>query len=1139
MAGILIERRPFARVGGSRDENSGDVVVYWVAMGFVRTQPLFGKMSPYAIHVEGAGVGGSVVLPGLIAGNFVVKGSRIAVGVFLPAVALVAVWLWPQFRSSAAGRGGFFPTRPRLWRPRLSTAGPYAPCPPNRDLGHETRLGLSCAAKLERSAHTPTASPDSARGQRGSPFPAREDNAGSGWPSPADLEKALRHRPASAARHSDLAAAFLVEAETLDAPAELVRALEEALEAVELDSRSAPARFNLALATQTLGLRHAALASWGRYLELDPGSSWAEEAREQATSLMIPPPASRWSPAGIAAILETGDSRVIAVLVAENRQAAREHAEQRLLPAWGQAQLAGDAPVAARLLRQARQLGQQLEACGEPLLRETVAAIDNAAPRDLPALAAAHRLFGDLYGAYNALRSSLETAHLMAELADRFASLKSPAWIRTAIFAAAALQNTGRYEEAIVDLARIEALWAGTNDPSLRGHLAWVRAISEQNLGHLTRALTGYEAALGLFSRAGEDDNAAMLLSLVADVRSSLGQSRTCWRYWVPALRRVAELGNPRHRFTIVATATDALIRQGRSRAALVLQQEGMTWSRAELEETKSATHWEDALLWRAFLHHRNGQGLAALSDLDQARRALAQEVDPDLRQHNGAVSDWIEGLIVSGKDPHRAIGSFSRALAVFDGADQHILGFLARKHRAEAHKAMGDSRAAEADFAQALAMYRGFGVDPSFDNADLRLAFTDGVRDLFTQLVAWQAEAGRWNAAFLSCDQSHTQLLRLAKDAPSGELEPGLSDRDAERAVAQIAARIPAGTTLVQLAELPDRLLVWWLRRGGRLEHRTIPIPATELEALITRYVELEEGTGGWDAWRPVSEELYRLLVSPWQGASVAGERVVFVPDQALNAMPFASLRDSATGRYLVETYRTAKAPSATLYLAAVERGHALDRQTGKLEALLVGDPPIDPGVFPELAPLPGARREAEALAKLYPGARLFVDRQATLEAFNRNAPQAQMIHFAGHAVAHEESPLDSMLLFAPTGSEDPGFLKARDIERLRLDRTRLVVLPACSSDRGAAATPAEGFTTLAWAFLEAGAPAVVAALWSLDDETTAPLMVSFHRHLRAGQAPESALRTAQLERLQGGPSARQRPSTWAWLEVIGAGGP
>ena len=55
--------------------------------------------------------------------------------------------------------------------------------------------------------------------------------------------------------------------------------------------------------------------------------------------------------------------------------------------------------------------------------------------------------------------------------------------------------------------------------------------------------------------------------------------------------------------------------------------------------------------------------------------------------------------------------------------------------------------------------------------------------------------------------------------------------------------------------------------------------------------------------------------------------------------------------------------------------------------------------------------------------------------------------------------------------------------------------------------------------AFLLAGVPSVVSAVWEVDDEASVRLMARFYKHLWQGNLPAiDALRQAQLDLLRGG---------------------
>ena len=201
----------------------------------------------------------------------------------------------------------------------------------------------------------------------------------------------------------------------------------------------------------------------------------------------------------------------------------------------------------------------------------------------------------------------------------------------------------------------------------------------------------------------------------------------------------------------------------------------------------------------------------------------------------------------------------------------------------------------------------------------------------------------------------------------------------------------------------------------------------------------------------------------------------------------------------------------------------------------LVVGNPSRDPRRFGELSDLPSAAAEARQIAAIYPGSLLLLQNAATRKSFLEGIQRSPWVHFAGHAVVNRDQPLLSMLVLAtaPDGS-DSGVLYAREIYGLNLAANRLVVLSAC--DTAEESGSGEGSTSLARAFLAAGAPTVVASLWKVDDRASAELFARFYERLRRGDDPARALRFAQLRLLKSNNTFLQHPSTWGAFEVIGA---
>ena len=176
-------------------------------------------------------------------------------------------------------------------------------------------------------------------------------------------------------------------------------------------------------------------------------------------------------------------------------------------------------------------------------------------------------------------------------------------------------------------------------------------------------------------------------------------------------------------------------------------------------------------------------------------------------------------------------------------------------------------------------------------------------------------------------------------------------------------------------------------------------------------------------------------------------------------------------------------------------------------------------------------------AVERLYPGsAQVFVGPEATEERAKAAVADATVIHFATHGLVDEASPLDSSLVLslprAWKPGDDNGLLQAWEVfEQMRI-RADLVTLSACDSALGEEVS-GEGILGLTRAFQYAGARAVLASLWGVNDASTAELMASFYAALGEGRSTDEALRTAQLHLLHG--SRWRHPRHWAAFELLG----
>lgn len=132
--------------------------------------------------------------------------------------------------------------------------------------------------------------------------------------------------------------------------------------------------------------------------------------------------------------------------------------------------------------------------------------------------------------------------------------------------------------------------------------------------------------------------------------------------------------------------------------------------------------------------------------------------------------------------------------------------------------------------------------------------------------------------------------------------------------------------------------------------------------------------------------------------------------------------------------------------------------------------------------------------------------------------------LHFATHAIVEMEAPHTGRILLAD------GDLTVLEILDLDLN-ARLVTLSVCSSAVGKGGSGDE-WVGLARAFFYAGARAIVASLWAVDDQSTVQLMEKFYKNLNNGYSIARSLQMAQASLRALGYS----PYQWAPFIAIGA---
>jgi CHAT domain-containing protein len=313
--------------------------------------------------------------------------------------------------------------------------------------------------------------------------------------------------------------------------------------------------------------------------------------------------------------------------------------------------------------------------------------------------------------------------------------------------------------------------------------------------------------------------------------------------------------------------------------------------------------------------------------------------------------------------------------------------------------------------------------------------------------------------------------------------------------------ARLPAGAVVLNYLLSNDSVIVWvGMASGWQFVERPVQ-PRAVTGLLNTLTVQIERTPARDDLWRPTLSQLYDLLLRDLPGVANATE-IVVVPDGVLNRVPFGALSDARAHLYVFERATVRVSPNLAFALRDAGLSEA------PRSAAVVGDPRLSGTGAGGFRPLPRARAEAVNVARLYGSATVVVGDQATKSRVLDLLNQADVIHYAGHAVAVGERHGARLLLAGNVGDPRAG-LAPGDLAD-GLTRPVRVVLAACET-AASSMDRATGLSSLSTALLRAGAVSVVATLWEIDDAASEIFFSNLHRALANGHSTASAVSRAQ----------------------------
>src|SRR5215213_866706 len=956
------------------------------------------------------------------------------------------------------------------------------------------------------------------------------------------FDTAIKSDPNNSQLYTDLGAAWLEKgkldiygAEPGKGMEELGRALENLNKAVGINPNSLEALFNRALCEEQMMLYAQAENDWLAYLKLDSQSPWAEEARRRLAALeekkkrasqtredllknFLQAYEARNDDAAWSALSLSrgrGGNLIIESLLDEFFRSPDQNSVLQKLSYAGEVEAAKAGDVftrdLARTLTAATTFQRRRIAHGRELMKQAIGRYNKSEFKE------AIEIFST---ANQEFLASGDESHL----------LFIEAWIG---YCYLRRQESGK---ALQIFRGLSPQFEARNYKSLLAQSLIAQADALTGKSEFSKVLERSSESLVLSQEIQDNANAVRCLLSGTSVQLMMGDYRESLSATFRALQIAGGLPfDPKITWPFYHEAAADFYFLGLSTSALVFETEALrlaTTAGVPLLASRSY----DRL---ALIQEQLGNYSEAMKSSELARAEGEKITDEKVRKNVLAHAAMNLGrLYRETGEPGNAIASFDTALALYKQLDMDIYRYQAHKGKTLALMQLNNNDAAQVELDSMLYWFEQ--NREKIAEERFRNKFFDTEQDAYDLAVDFAYSrkndgAKAFDFAEVSRARSLHELMtnggRFSGDTENPELK--LASVTASLTAREIQKNLPDHTQLLEYSVLGDKTIIWVLTKNS-ITAATAAITRDELNQETQAYLQLlTRASPNRDDVTRQAKKLYAALIKPAEGYLDKNLQLCIIPDDKLNLLPFASLVSPETGRFLIEDYTLRTAPSATIFITSSENAK-LRQPVSRERLLVVGNPRFDRKNFRDLPDLPSAKREAEEIASFY-GATPLTGDAAVISRVRSALTEADVVHLATHAVADDKSPLLSKLLLSPDRDEmhhaASAYITAADIYRLKLTRTRLVVLSACQT--GVEKTyRGEGAIGLARPFIAAGVPVVVASLWPVESDTTANFMISFHKHRKQDHVSTAeALRRAQLEALHN----PQSQYDWAAFVVIG----
>ncbi|MEM1253458.1 MAG: CHAT domain-containing protein [Cyanobacteria bacterium P01_H01_bin.21] len=678
------------------------------------------------------------------------------------------------------------------------------------------------------------------------------------------------------------------------------------------------------------------------------------------------------------------------------------------------------------------------------------------------------------------------------------------------------LQSLGLYRQAHIRLEEINQQLQAQSDSPLKATALQSLGVTLQRVGEFSESLDVLEQSLAMTQRLGADTGAVLLA--LGHTRQGLSENSKALETYGQAAAK--------------ATSAIAKIEAHLSQLSLLIETDQIAVAQALLPDIRAQLPNLPASRSAIYARVNFAQSLLKLApqDISPDYPEMGQILSTAIQQAQ-ALNDVRGESYALGQlgQVYEQVGQLSdaqelteRALAMLQGLNASEIAYQWQWQLGRI-LCRGDIACAQAESREgAIAAYTeainqlGLLRTDLVANSQMQFSFRGQVEPVYRAFVTLllTPPSGQTEVSQDNLQQARDVIESLQLAQLDNYFQSACLDVQPQ----QIDEIDPTAAVLYPIV-LPDRLAVVLALKGQPLHYYETVLPKTEIEHSLTEMRQALSLAFPNQLRLKISQQLYDWLIEPAEAYFTQDiQTLVFVPDGLLRSFPIAALHDG--NQYLIEKYSVAINSGLQLLDA-----QSLDPE--QFQLLLGGLTEARQG-FSELSAAP---LEIEQIAAQVP-AQIFLNQDFTQRNLQTQLQQSDssVVHLITHGQFSSNQD-ETFILAWDKKVKTTDLSKALQTRQLSVTNPiELLVLSACQT----AAGDNRAGLGLAGLALRSGAYSTLASLWSVDDRSTANLMVKFYDALtQPGTTKAQALRQAQLAALEQGDY--DHPFFWAAFVMVG----